>query len=135
MDESYPRPQIEKRLLPLLDVALSLLGIMLLVVAVSEPATESGIEGNVLRVQVEPGGRIVAGSVVLASPQATQLDKEALAGLIDQLKEMEDPLVLFYYQRPSLNSGQEVNAKLVMECIRRLGGEGFTVRIVGEEPK
>lgn len=141
MSDFLPRPQIEKRMLPLLDVSLSLLGIMLLIIAVSEPTAGTGWDNNVLRIQVANDGKISAGSLTLAAPRAENLDQNAMEELVTQLRVRKKPLVLIYFPRPSnenpnsASQSIQINAELVFDCAKKISEKGFTARIVGDSPE
>lgn len=131
MDELLDGPRLEKRIMPLLDVALSLVGVLIVMVSINSESMDSGIEGNVARIQVKTNGDVVFGETILATTTGG-IDHVKMQRLFEQLAELDDPLVLMYYTLPS-EEEQNVNARIISECITTIETNGYKVRPVGQK--
>jgi len=131
MDELLDGPRLEKRIVPLLDVALSLVGVLIVMVSINSESMDSGIEGNVARIQVKTNGDVIFGETTLASTTGG-IDHVKMQRLFEQLAELDDPLVLMYYTLPS-EEEQNVNARIISECIATIETNGYKVRPVGQK--
>jgi len=131
MDELLDGPRLEKRIMPLLDVALSLVGVLIVMVSINSKSSDSGIEGNVARIQVKTNGDVIFGETILATTIGG-IDHVKMQRLFEQLAELDDPLVLMYYTLPS-EEKQNVNARIIGECIAVIETNGYKVRPVGQK--
>ncbi|MGL5094826.1 MAG: hypothetical protein ACRDD1_04520 [Planctomycetia bacterium] len=130
-----PAPQLEKRLLNLLDVTLCLLGILLLYAAMEQTPSASGTAGDVVRLAADRTGEIVFGARVLATT-AGGVNEQEIDALLKTLGGMDRPLVLLYYPRPS-NRPSKLSVD-VMQAVRgRIEATGAPVRLIprDEEPR
>lgn len=126
-----PRPNLEKRILPLLDVALTLVGILMLMVAVSNEEPTSGVAGNVVNILINIDGSIQFDDSVIADKN--QIYEPEMEVLNQVLTELEEPLVLVHYVRPQAGRSQQVNDRIVSHLIERIDRLGVLVRLSGSE--
>ena len=131
MDELLDGPRLEKRIMPLLDVALSLVGVLIVMVSINSESSDSGINGNEARIQVRTNGDVIFGESTLATTNSG-IDEVKMQHMFDQLAELDDPLVLMYYTRPS-EAKQNVNAGIISDCISKIETNGYKVRPVGQK--
>ncbi|MEZ6044256.1 MAG: hypothetical protein R3C11_01450 [Planctomycetaceae bacterium] len=129
MVEWQSGPNLEKRILPLLDVALSLVGILILMVSVSSESRDSGIEGNVVRIDVRQSGDVVYGENILATT-ALGIDSLKVNKMLEDLGELNDPLVLIHYTRPS-KSQQTIDNKVIQDLMKIIEEQGVAIKLIG----
>jgi hypothetical protein len=123
---AVPTPRIEKRIMPLLDVTLSLVGALILMIGIANEEPSSGTEGQIVRLLAERNGDVVFGRRVVATSQHG-IHEDQLLRLFDDLAQIDSPLVLLYYPSPEAVDS-EVDAQMVAELIRRLVEEGHMVK-------
>ncbi|TWT80654.1 hypothetical protein CA13_20990 [Planctomycetes bacterium CA13] len=131
MDEMLGGPRLEKRIMPLLDVALSLVGVLILMVSISNEQRESGVEGNVATLIVLENGNVMFGDSILATTESG-VDKAKFERFFEELETLDAPLVLMYYTRPS-DEDQSVNADVIATCIGTIEARGFNLKAIGRD--
>lgn len=131
MDDLLEGPRLEKRIMPLLDVALSLVGVLILMVSISNEQRESGIEGNVATLVVLENGHVMFGESILATTDSG-VDEAKFERFFDELEMLDSPLVLMYYTRPS-DKDQAVNADVIAACINEIEARGYNLKAIGRE--
>ena len=100
MDDLNHGPTIEKRIMPLLDIALSLVGVLILSVAMNNEPAESGISGNVATIKATENGDFLFGDEVLAN-NTGGINHAKMEFFFGKLAELDNPLVLIVYKIPS----------------------------------
>ena len=123
---AIPTPRIEKRIMPLLDVTLSLVGALILMIGIANEEPSSGTEGQIVRLLAERNGDVVFGRRVVASSQYG-IHEDQFLRLLDDLAQIDSPLVLLYYPPPEAVDS-EVDSRMIAELIRRLVEKGHTVK-------
>jgi hypothetical protein len=131
MDDILAGPRLEKRIMPLLDVALSLVGVLILMVSISNEQRESGVEGNVATLTVLENGNVMFGDSILATTESG-VDNVKFERFFEKLRTLDEPLVLMYYTRPS-NADQGVDQEVIKACIGMIEAQGFSLKVIGRD--
>ena len=110
MDEILvAQPRLEKRILPLLDVALTLMGMLIVMLASMEPNT--GGESQAVVVLDENGVLKVDGLVIGSD---NSLDFEQLESLEGSIGKMKSPQLTIHYPDPDSESNVK-NVQLALD--------------------
>lgn len=121
-------PRIEKRILPLLDVALALVGILIILVTLSNQKQVSGIEGNVATVRLTKTGQLLLGESILGNADMG-LDAQEMKNFMEHLETQESPLVLIYFHK----SERTASTKMVSDFISQVEESGVNIKAIAEQ--
>jgi biopolymer transport protein ExbD len=132
MDELGNGPRPEKRIMPLLDIALSLVGVLILTASVSQETTGSGTDDKSATIEIRTNGDIVFGEIVLATT-AAGIDSGQLERMHGRLQELNEPLVLLHYTLPSTEK-QNVKSANIDQLMFYLVNKGYKIRPLGQSP-
>jgi hypothetical protein len=127
-DFDLPAPNLERRIMPLLDVALTLVGLLLLLIMISSQEPTSDSEGNVINLLAAKDGTIRFEEMILFD--GSQTNETVWESLIELVNEKERPLVLFHYFLPDPGQDQAVKETEVIKIQSRLSDTGADFRIV-----
>ena len=111
MDEVLvAQPRLEKRILPLLDVALTLMG--MLIVMLSAASMEQGTGDPSQVVVLDENGVLKVDGLVIGSDNS--LDFEQLESLKDSIVKMKSPQLTIHYPDPDSESNVK-NVQLALD--------------------
>lgn len=120
-------PQLEKRLLPLLDVTLVLVGILILLVGLSNvPPSDTP---RTIIIEVQRNGDILFEDTVIADVRSRIIASSYDYLLLSLQAEDPAPIVLLVYPEPHPDTPSTLDASLVTELSQRLTEDGLHVTL------
>jgi hypothetical protein len=120
-------PHLEKRLLPLLDVTLVLVGILILLVGLSN--VPPGDTPRTLIIEVQRDGTIFYEDMVIADINHRIIPSSYEYLVLTLRTEDPAPIVMVSYPAPLPDQSSTIDASLVTELQQRLTEDGFSIAL------